>query len=112
MRPICLKCEHKIPLSWFIFSAQWTKYRCVKCSTLHEWSSKRQWIGGLGAVSAVICFSLLETVFSSYWLSALLVSTGFLVLLPLIPGQHRLALFDNKHNQVLKEDADNKSSTS
>jgi len=39
--PSCIKCNQRIPLSWFIWSAEKTKYRCVKCSALHGWKSSK-----------------------------------------------------------------------
>ena len=84
----------------------------MKCGALYEWTSKRRWIGILSGVGVVVILRLTETALVSYWLSIPLALVGFLVLLPLIPGQHCLAMDDNEHNQMLKENANSKSSAS
>ncbi len=55
----CPKCQKNVALSWFFFSAHWTKYRCINCGTLMKWSRRRVYIGALsGGLSGLFVFSM------------------------------------------------------
>jgi len=47
--PKCIKCNHKVSASWLVIGFINTKYRCVKCSALYEFSTFRRRLSVLTA---------------------------------------------------------------
>ncbi|GAD31410.1 hypothetical protein PLEI_3070 [Photobacterium leiognathi lrivu.4.1] len=55
----CPHCHSPIALSWFFFSGLKTKYRCVTCSSLMGWNSRRKMVGMFtSALIPMLIFSL------------------------------------------------------
>jgi hypothetical protein len=111
MLPTCFKCGHKISLSWFNFAFNWTQFRCVECSSLHEPTNRRKFIGALAGGGGFLLFKILETVLDSGGLRLLIVMLTIFILIPLIPGQHRQVQEEENHNQAQKKDADKDSAS-
>lgn len=91
MLPKCLKCSRKIPLSWINFSSYRTKYRCIKCGTLHKWNSRRQVTSIVVALSVAVNINLLNYYFQFYWINLSLSLIVAMFISTLIPSQYSLA---------------------
>ena len=90
----CPKCSVVLPLRWSLFSAAWTKCRCVSCGSLIEWTNRRRLVGGicggLGAIAGIELQPLVPSLFLRGMIISLIVITAVIF----IPGQFRLVRED------------------
>ncbi|HDZ32129.1 MAG TPA: hypothetical protein ENH67_04500 [Pseudoalteromonas sp.] len=99
MFPQCRSCSKKISLSWFLTAFKWTKYRCVKCGSIHEFTTRRGYIAGIVGASTAFFYPIKESsIFYSPLLFVLVVFAA-LVLSSLIPGQHELVVTEESVDQ-------------
>jgi len=90
MWPKCQKCSQNISLSWVLFASNWTKYRCVNCKALHEFTRIRYLLASLTAALVLGVSLLLEPYIASYWGRLLLVVVVLFPIMTLVPGQYKL----------------------
>ena len=87
----CLNCGHKISLAWFELSSHSTKYRCVKCKSLHEFTQRRKYTS---AISVLLMLALERALSDFITLDVLRVALVLLLSLGvslLIPGLYKLS---------------------
>lgn len=87
----CPNCKGNIPLSWLLFSAYWTKYRCIYCKALVQWASRRSYVGGIAGVFGGFSTVLLgEYIPSIFWRFFIVLAVVFVLMLA-VPKQYELA---------------------
>ena len=86
----CLNCKKLIPLSWFLWSSNSTKYRCTECGALMQWKSRRNIIGGMSAGIGIILFRVLESVIPSLGIRFFILMTFAILVAFLIPNQYEM----------------------
>lgn len=91
-----MKCSESIPLSWLLHANGWTKYRCVSCGILHEFTSQRRIFIFICVAAFFLFFSVLEDILPSFSLRLLITAPTMLLILSIIPWQHRLAAAEEK----------------
>lgn len=95
MIPKCFKCHAKISLSWFILSLMSTRYRCIRCGSLYEFTNRHRYLGVFFAVPLVFLVIMLEGFITSALLRVILLISVAILIMILIPGQHQLSEKDN-----------------
>jgi len=90
MFPKCRSCSKKISLSWFLTAFKSTKYRCVNCGSIHQFTTRHNYLGVIVVAPTVFFYPLKES--TNCPLLFILVVFIALVLSSLIPGQHELVV--------------------
>ena len=89
--PKCLSCNHRIPLSWYVWSGDKTKYRCVNCGALHKWkNSGWHYVYVVLVLLFIIMFSLSEAYISSDILRLLIFGSAILSIRFFMPNLYQL----------------------
>ena len=95
MIPKCFKCHAKISLSWFILSLMSTRYRCIRCGSLHEFTNRHRYLGVFFVLPLILLVNLTESFITSNVLRVILLICVSVFIMILIPGQHQLSVKDD-----------------
>lgn len=95
MIPKCFKCHAKISLSWFILSLMSTRYRCIRCGSLHEFTNRHRYLGVFFVLPLILLVNLTESFITSNVLRVILLICVAVFIMILIPGQHQLSVKDD-----------------
>jgi len=96
MLPQCKNCSKQISLSWFLTAFKWTKYRCIKCGSIHQFTSRHGYVAGtVGALTAFF-YPIKESSILFSPIVFLLVLFIVFTLGSIIPGQHELVEIDSQ----------------
>lgn len=95
MMPKCLKCSNRLSLSWLTVSFDKTKYRCVKCGALHEFTYKHKILELLFIIPIILLTDLSQSIIAWDTLRLVVVLFIGIVLFIFIPGQYRLSSNDD-----------------
>jgi len=91
MFPRCLKCSHRISLSWLTCAFMSTKHRCEECGCLHEFTFNRRIVGGIVGGGSVFLYVMLDSLISFFITKMLIIGLILFAIICLFPGQFRIS---------------------